>query len=113
MPFLSRRPGNRRPPLAFPLHRSDQAGAANRIPGDPTLGPSESPLRTRSCALAKVLPRRGVAAVLRQWADPTTAERLALWGEGSIPTMQAGPASRLVGYDTVRTDGYVHRVGQI
>ena len=61
----------------------------------------------------KVLPRRGVAAVLRQWADPTTAERLALWGEGSIPTTQAGPASRLVGYDTVRTDGYVHRVGQI
>jgi hypothetical protein len=61
----------------------------------------------------KVLSRRGVAAVLRQWADPTTAERLALWGEGSIPTTQAGPASRLVGYDTVRTDGYVHRVGQI
>jgi hypothetical protein len=61
----------------------------------------------------RVLSRRGVAAVLRQWADPTTAERLALWGEGSIPTTQAGPASRLVGYDTVRTDGYVHRVGQI
>jgi hypothetical protein len=61
----------------------------------------------------KVLSRRGVAAVLRQWADPTTAERLALWGEGSIPTAQAGPASRFVGYDTVRTDGYVHRVGQI
>jgi hypothetical protein len=61
----------------------------------------------------KVLSRRGVASVLRQWADPTTAERLALWGEGSIPTTQAGPASRLVGYDTVRTDGYVHRVGQI
>lgn len=61
----------------------------------------------------RVLTRRGVAGVLRQWADPTTAERLALWGEGSIPTTQAGPASRLVGYDTVRTDGYVHRVGQI
>jgi hypothetical protein len=61
----------------------------------------------------KVLSRRGVAAVLRQWADPTTAERLALWGEGSIPTTQAGPASRHVGYDTIRTDGYVHRVGQI
>jgi hypothetical protein len=61
----------------------------------------------------RVLSRRGAAAVLRQWADPTTAERLALWGEGSIPTTQAGPASRLVGYDTVRTDGYVHRVGQI
>lgn len=61
----------------------------------------------------RVLSRRGVAGVLRQWADPTTAERLALWGEGSIPTTQAGPASRLVGYDTVRTDGYVHRVGQI
>ena len=61
----------------------------------------------------KVLSRRGVAAVLRQWGDPTTAERLALWGEGSIPTAQAGPASRFVGYDTVRTDGYVHRVGQI
>jgi hypothetical protein len=61
----------------------------------------------------KVLSRRGMAAVLRQWADPSTAERLALWGEGSIPTTQAGPASRLVGYDTVRTDGYVHRVGQI
>jgi hypothetical protein len=61
----------------------------------------------------KVLSSRGVAAVLRQWADPTTAERLALWGDESIPSTQAGPASRLVGYDTVRTDGYVHRVGQI
>jgi hypothetical protein len=61
----------------------------------------------------KVLSRRGLTAVLRHWADPTTAERLALWGEGSIPTSQAGPASRLVGYDTLRTDGYVHRVGQI
>jgi hypothetical protein len=61
----------------------------------------------------KVLSRRGIAAVLRQWADPTADERLAYWGEESIPTTQAGPASRLVGYDAVRTDGYVHRVGQI
>jgi hypothetical protein len=61
----------------------------------------------------KVLSRRGIASVLRQWADPTADERLAYWGEESIPTIQAGPASRLVGYDTVRTDGYVHRVGQI
>jgi len=61
----------------------------------------------------QVLSRRGVAAVLRQWADPTTPERLACWGEESIPTTQAGPASRLVGYDTLFTDGYVHRVGQI
>jgi hypothetical protein len=61
----------------------------------------------------KVLSRRGIAAVLRQWADPTADERLACWGEESMPTNQAGPASRLVGYDTVRTDGYVHRVGQI
>jgi len=61
----------------------------------------------------KVLSRRGMAAVLRQWADPSTAERLALWGDGSIPTTQAGPASRLVGYDSLRTDGYVHRVGRI
>jgi hypothetical protein len=61
----------------------------------------------------KVLSRRGIAAVLRQWADPTADERLACWGGESIPTTQAGPASRLVGYDTVRTDGYVHRVGQI
>jgi len=59
------------------------------------------------------LTRRGIAAVMRQWADPTAAERLALWGEESIPVSQAGPAARLVGYDTVRTDGYVHRVGQI
>src|ERR1035437_6436156 len=61
----------------------------------------------------RLLTRRGVASVLRQWADPTTAERLALWGEGSIPVSQAGPASRLVNYDTLRTDGYIHRVGQI
>jgi hypothetical protein len=61
----------------------------------------------------KVLSRRGIAAVLRQWADPTADERLACWGDESIPTSQAGPATRLVGYDTVRTDGYVHRVGQI
>ena len=61
----------------------------------------------------KVLSRRGIAAVLRQWADPTADERLACWGDESIPTTQAGPASRLVGYDTVCTDGYVHRVGQI
>jgi hypothetical protein len=61
----------------------------------------------------KVLSRRGIAAVLRQWADPTADERLACWGDESIPTTQAGPASRLVGYDSVRTDGYVHRVGQI
>jgi hypothetical protein len=59
------------------------------------------------------LTRRGIAAVMRQWADPTAAERLALWGEESIPLSQAGPAARLVGYETVRTDGYVHRVGQI
>jgi hypothetical protein len=61
----------------------------------------------------KVLSRRAVAATLRQWADPTAPERVALWGEGSIPVSQAGPASRRVGYDTLRTDGYVHRVGQI
>ncbi|MGO8864716.1 MAG: SCO6880 family protein [Acidimicrobiales bacterium] len=59
------------------------------------------------------LSRREIAAVMRQWADPTALERLALWGEGSIPTSGAGPAARLVGYDTLRTDGYVHRVGQI
>ena len=50
---------------------------------------------------------------MRQWADPTAVERLALWGEGSIPTSGAGPAARHLGYDTVHTDGYVHRVGQI
>lgn len=61
----------------------------------------------------RVLSRRGIASLCRQWADPTAAERLALWGDGSIPLSQAGPASRLVGYDTLRTDGYVHRVGQI
>jgi hypothetical protein len=61
----------------------------------------------------RLLSRRGIASVLRQWADPTAAERLALWGEGSIPVSQAGPASRLVSYDTLRTDGYIHRVGQI
>ena len=61
----------------------------------------------------KVLSRRGMATVLRRWADPAADERLACWGEESIPTTQAGPASRLVGYETVRTDGYVHRVGQI
>jgi hypothetical protein len=61
----------------------------------------------------RILSRRGMAAVLRQWADPTADERLAIWGDESIPTTQAGPASRLVGYDTLRTDGYVHRVGQI
>jgi hypothetical protein len=61
----------------------------------------------------KALSGRGIASVMRQWADPTTAERLALWGGESIPPSQAGPASRLVGYDTLRTDGYVHRVGQI
>jgi hypothetical protein len=61
----------------------------------------------------KVLSRRGIAAVLRKWADPAADERLACWGDESIPTTQAGPASRLVGYDAVRTDGYVHRVGQI
>jgi hypothetical protein len=61
----------------------------------------------------KVLSRRAIAATLRQWADPTAPERVALWGEGSIPVSQAGPASRTVGYDTLRTDGYVHRVGQI
>jgi hypothetical protein len=59
------------------------------------------------------LSRREIAAVMRQWADPTALERLALWGEGSIPTSGAGPAFRLVGYDTLQTDGYVHRVGQI
>jgi hypothetical protein len=59
------------------------------------------------------LSRREIAAVMRQWADPTALERLALWGEGSIPTSGAGPAARLVGYDTLQTDGYVHRVGQI
>jgi hypothetical protein len=61
----------------------------------------------------KVLSRRAIAVTLRQWADPTAPERVALWGEGSIPVSQAGPASRKVGYDTLRTDGYVHRVGQI
>jgi hypothetical protein len=61
----------------------------------------------------QVLSRRGMATVLRQWADPSAAERLALWGDGSIPTSQAGPASRLIGYDRLRTDGYIHRVGQI
>ncbi len=50
---------------------------------------------------------------MRQWADPTALERLALWGEGSIPTSGAGPAARHLGYDTLQTDGYVHRVGQI
>ena len=30
---------------------------------------------------------------MRQWADPTALERLALWGEGSIPTSGAGPAA--------------------
>lgn len=60
-----------------------------------------------------LLSRREIAAVMRQWADPTALERLALWGEGSIPTSGAGPAARLVGYDTLQTDGYVHRVGQI
>ena len=60
----------------------------------------------------KLLSRRGIAAALRQWADPTAAERLALWGEESIPPSQAGPATRLVGYDVLRTDGYVHRVGR-
>ena len=60
-----------------------------------------------------LLSRREVAAVMRQWADPTALERLAFWGEGSIPTSGAGPAARLVGYDTLQTDGYVHRVGQI
>ena len=60
-----------------------------------------------------VLSRREIAAVMRQWADPTALERLALWGDGSIPTSAAGPAARLVGYDTLQTDGYVHRVGQI
>ena len=61
----------------------------------------------------KLLSRRGIAATLRQWADPTAAERLALWGEESVPPSQAGPATRLVGYDVLRTDGYVHRVGHI
>ena len=60
-----------------------------------------------------VLSRREIAAVMRQWADPTALGRLALWGSGSIPTSGAGPAARHVGYDTLRTDGYVHRVGQI
>jgi hypothetical protein len=60
-----------------------------------------------------LLSRREIAAVMRQWADPTALDRLALWGEGSISTSGAGPAARLVGYDTLRTDGYVHRVGQI
>ena len=59
------------------------------------------------------LSRRGIAATLRQWADPTALERLALWGEESIPLSQAGPVARHVGYDMLRTDGYVHRVGQI
>jgi hypothetical protein len=61
----------------------------------------------------RALSRRGIAAVMRQWADPTASERLALWGDGSIPPSQAGPAARQVGYDTLRTDGYVHRVGQV
>ena len=61
----------------------------------------------------RALSRRGIAAVMRQWADPTASERLALWGEGSIPPSQAGPATRKVGYDTLRTDGYVHRVGHV
>lgn len=60
-----------------------------------------------------LLSRRQMVAVMRQWADPTALERLALWGEGSIPTTGAGPAVRHIGYDTLRTDGYVHRVGQI
>ena len=60
-----------------------------------------------------VLSRRELAAVMRQWADPTALERLALWGSGSIPTSGAGPAARRLGYDTLCTDGYVHRVGQI
>jgi hypothetical protein len=60
-----------------------------------------------------VLSRREIAAVMRQWADPTVLERLALWGAGSIPTSGAGPAVRHLGYDTLRTDGYIHRVGQI
>jgi hypothetical protein len=60
-----------------------------------------------------VLSRRGIAAVMRQWADPTAPERLALWGSGSIPISGAGPAARHLGYDTLQTDGYVHRVGQI
>lgn len=62
---------------------------------------------------ATPLSRRQIAAVMRQWADPSAPERLAAWGEGSIPIASAGPAARLVGYDTLRTDGYVHRVGQI
>lgn len=61
----------------------------------------------------KALSRRGIAAVLRSWADPGASERVALWGEASIPLSQAGPASRRVGYDSLRTDGYFHRVGQI
>ena len=61
----------------------------------------------------QLLSSRDIASVMRQWADPSAAERLALWGEGSIPPSQAGPASRLVGYDTLRTDGNVHRVGQV
>jgi hypothetical protein len=60
-----------------------------------------------------VLSRREIAAVMRQWADPTALERLALWGSGSIPVSGAGPAARRLGYDTLHTDGYVHRVGQI
>ena len=60
-----------------------------------------------------VLSRREIAAVMRQWADPTAFERLALWGAGSIPVSGAGPAARHLGYDTLQTDGYVHRVGQI
>ena len=60
-----------------------------------------------------VLSRREIAAVMRQWADPTALERLALWGSGSIPTSGAGPAARHLGYDSLHTDGYVHRVGQI
>ncbi|MGO8862451.1 MAG: SCO6880 family protein [Acidimicrobiales bacterium] len=60
-----------------------------------------------------LLSRREIAAVMRQWADPTALERLALWGSGSIPTSGAGPAARHLGYDTLVTDGYVHRVGQI
>jgi hypothetical protein len=59
------------------------------------------------------LSRREIAAMMRQWADPTALERLALWGSGSIPISGAGPAARHLGYDTLVTDGYVHRVGQI
>jgi hypothetical protein len=60
-----------------------------------------------------LLSRREIAAVMRQWADPTALERLALWGSGSIPISGAGPAARHLRYDTVQTDGYIHRVGQI